>query len=175
MPEWHARTLARVVMLARSNEVRLPDRVEVEPSCRATIKVFDHVMASALRRKHSAVMLSDYGVENDFSNVLLGLKGRMRLELHQEKLEEVVNTLVNDSLEITCSEMFSKMQREMSIIASELGRRGEINAYEDFTDFSHLLPGRDEEKPSALEFALESLARCAEVARRVGDGVYVYC
>ncbi len=175
MPEWHARTLARVVMLARSNEVRLPDRVEVEPSCRATIKVFDHVMASALRRKHSAVMLSDYGVENDFSNVLLGLRGRMRLELHQEKLEEVVNTLVNDSLEITCSEMFSKMQREMSIIASELGRRGEINAYEDFTDFSHLLPGRDEEKPSALEFALESLARCAEVARRVGDGVYVYC
>ncbi len=175
MPEWHARTLARVVMLARSNEVRLPDRVEVEPSCRATIKVFDHVMASALRRKHSAVMLSDYGVENDFSNVLLGLRGRMKLELHQEKLEEVVNTLVNDSLEITCSEMFSKMQREMSIIASELGRRGEINAYEDFTDFSHLLPGRDEEKPSALEFALESLARCAEVARRVGDGVYVYC
>ncbi len=174
MPEWHARTLARVAMLARSGETRLPDRVEVEPSCRATIKVFDHVMASAVRRKHRAVMISDYGVDGvyDFSNVALGLRGRMKLELHSN-LEEAVNALVNDALEITCSEVFSRMQTEVSKLASELGRRGEIDAY-DYREFDEILPVSEEEKASALEFMLETLVRCAGMAERVGDGVYAF-
>ncbi len=164
MPEWHARTLAKAVMLARGNEIRLPGRVEVEPSCRATIKVFDHVMASALRRGHGAVMLSDYGLgDHDFSNVELALKGRMRLD-YTSDFGEVVRALVNGALEIVCSEYFSRMQREMSALAAELGRKGEINAYES--------EGWVEK--SMLEFMLETLARCAGIAERVGDGVYAY-
>ncbi|RUM34835.1 MAG: ATPase [Archaeoglobus sp.] len=174
MPEWHAKTLARVTILARNKETRLPEKIEVEPSCRATIKIFDHVMASAVRKGHRAVMISDYGCGGiyDFSNILLGLRGRMKLEFRDDKLEDVVNTLVNDALEITCSELFSIMQTEISRLASELGRRGEINVYEDFTEFEHLLP--EAGKDSALEFMLETLARCVEVAERIGDGVYAY-
>ncbi len=171
MPEWHRKTLARVVRLARGDEVRLPAKVEVEPSCRATIKVFDHVMSSAVRRGHKAVMISDYGVNGDFSNIVLGVRGRIKLEFEQEKVEEVVNTLVNDALEITCSEVFNSMQKEMSLLAKELKKKEEINVYKDYKEFSFLPKGMEE---SALEFMLESLARCVEVAERKGDGIYVY-
>jgi len=167
LPEWHARVLAKAVMLARSGETRLPERVEVEPSCRATIKVFDHVMSSALRRKHGAVMISDYGVGSevyDFSNVELALRGRMKLEF-SGNLGNVVKTLVNDAFEIVCSEYFSRMQKEASRLSVELSRRGEINVYEIEEDWI---------KRSFVEFMLETLSRCAGIAERAGDGVYVY-
>ncbi|MHC1586343.1 MAG: ATPase, partial [Candidatus Hecatellaceae archaeon] len=79
IPRWHQEIMARIVRLARDKErFELARRIESEPSCRATIKLFDHLQSKALRSGRKVPLLADYG--ENLEIVKLALMGRIEVE-----------------------------------------------------------------------------------------------
>jgi len=112
IPPWHQEILARTVRYARDKE-RFADarRIESEPSCRATIKLFDHVLSKALRSGRRTPLLSDYGEFNEI--VKLALVGRMEVEFgFVDKKEEIVDKLLEEALKQTCKEIYNQLSSE---------------------------------------------------------------
>ncbi|MEM2086566.1 MAG: sigma 54-interacting transcriptional regulator, partial [Archaeoglobaceae archaeon] len=177
IPEWHLRILVNAVRCMRNKNCRYANRIEVEPSCRATIKLFDHVRASATRKGHEAVMLSDYG--ENFEVVKLALKSRFEVDYENEiSKDEIIEGVLNDSIDGVCSSIYSMIPRNtFGDMIEEIARRKIVNAYDlngIVTSFASSICSRKEELRSAIEIVLEAISRCSGLIDRAGDGVYVY-
>jgi magnesium chelatase subunit I len=180
IPDWHLRILARTVRLARTRDgSRIANRIEVEPSCRATIKLFDHVRASALRANREAVILADYG--KDYENVKLGMRSRIELDYEDFSKDEVISALVEDAINRTAMEIYSKIPKEkFGGIMEDISILGEIDIERvEFSDTEHLFPFISNfcspaEYNSALEILLESLRRCTGMVTKIDVGKYEY-
>ncbi|MEM4616127.1 MAG: hypothetical protein QXY19_03885 [Archaeoglobaceae archaeon] len=177
IPDWHLRILANAVRCMRNKTCRYANRIEVEPSCRATIKLFDHVRASAIRKRHEAVMLADYG--ENFEVVKLALKSRFEVEYETEiSKDEIIEGVLNDSIDSVCSSIYTSIPRNtFSEIIEEIAEQKVVNAYETnsvLKRFASSLCKKKEELKSAVEITLEAIARCSGLIERDGDGIYVY-
>ncbi len=177
IPDWHLRILANAVRCMRSRSCRYANRIEVEPSCRATIKLFDHVRASAIRRRHEAVMISDYG--ENFELVKLALRSRFEVDYENEvSKDEIVEGVISDSIDSVCSSIYSAIPRNLfGEIIEEIAERKVVNAYSadgTLRGFASSLCRGKEELKSAVEITLEAIARCSGLIERSGDGIYVY-
>ncbi|MFQ6075468.1 MAG: ATPase [Candidatus Bathyarchaeia archaeon] len=199
MPNWHLKALARAVRFARDKErYEVARMIESEPSCRATIKLYDHVKSSASMERRLIPLLSDYG--EDYGNVKLALRGRIELVFGaKESKDAVIVKLVETALDETCKEVYHEIpsegfdefyqalgkageyvdgQRHVPLSARVVPALREIPAVDDVV--SRLLePSKDEDGMylSALEMILEAVARCTGLLQRrylEGEGfVYV--
>ncbi len=181
IPEWHLKILAMTVRCMRSRECRYSSRIEVEPSCRATIKLFDHVRAVATRKGRKAVMLVDYG--ENFEIVKLGLRSRMSLDYEDEvSKDEVIENVTNDAIDRVCSEVYSAIpQHSFRDIVDDIARIERINTLEDglvgcraLKSFVLSLCKTPDEFNSALEITLEAISRCTGIVEKISPGVYEY-
>lgn len=176
IPVWHLKILANAVRCMRSKNCRFANRIEVEPSCRATIKLFDHIRASATRKGHEAVMLSDYG--ENFEIVKLALRSRFEIDYDAEiSKDEIVEGVVNDSIDNVCSSIYASIPRD--VFGELIERIAEIkvlNAYKanGISEFAASICSHSSEIKSAIEIILESIARCSGLVERIGDGIYAY-
>ena len=185
LPIWHLKILARAVRYARNkHECRIASRIELEPSCRATIKLFDHLRASATRKGHKAAMLEDYGSKYEIFK--LGMRSRMELDYEDDiTKDEVIEKLAEEAINRTCTEIYSAIPtdnfgsliEELAIICENPIRVGEngINykEYRNLWDMLLLLSKTPEELDSAFEILLESIWRCTGIIEKV-SGKYVY-
>lgn len=176
IPEWHLKILANAVRCMRSKNCRFANRIEVEPSCRATIKLFDHIRANATRKGHEAVMLSDYGEK--FEIVKLALRSRFEIDYDAEvSKDEIVEGVVNDSIDKVCSSIYASITRDVfSELIETIAEKKTVDVYKanGFSEFAISICRDSSELKSAIEIILESIARCSGLVERVGDGVYSY-
>jgi magnesium chelatase subunit I len=181
LPDWHLRILARTVRLARMNNGgKVASRIEVEPSCRATIKLFDHVKASAMRAGRDVVLFADYG--ENYENVKLGLRSRLELDYEDVSKDEVISALVEDAINRTSMEIYSRIPRDdFGEIIEEISSLGVIDIERaEFSDKTYLssfinnLCSSTLEFNSALEILLEALRRCTGVISKIECGKYEY-
>ncbi len=112
IPDWHLKILARTVRCARDKErCEYARRIESEPSCRATIKLYDHLQSKALREGREVPLLSDYGESLEI--VKLALKGRIEVEYGlEDRKEEIIERLFENALKRTCEEIYARMPQE---------------------------------------------------------------
>ncbi len=199
MPDWHLKVLARAVRYARDKErSEMAKRIESEPSCRATIKLYDHIKSSALRNGRDVPLLSDYGEAYD--NVKLALKGRIELVFGaKESKDEVVEKLVEAALDETCKEVYQEIPTDEfdEFYAALRGMASQIDSKKYIPMTSDIIKKLRESPPiksviskflesekenggmllSALEMTLEAMARCNGLPQRgyiEGEGfVYV--
>ncbi len=125
MPRWHQEILARTVRFGRNkDECDIAKKIQSEPSCRATIKLFDHVTSRALRRGREVPLLEDYGEK--FEIVYLAIGGRIEIEYGvKEGKEEVVRQLVLEAIRRTCVEIYDKIPPDdFQSFLEELALRG---------------------------------------------------
>ncbi len=180
IPEWHLKIVAGAVRCMRSKNCRHSARIEVEPSCRATIKAFDHLVASAMMAGRKAVMFADYGEE--YSNIKLALRSRFEVDYEDElSKDEIVEEVVNDSVDTVCGEIYAAIPRSIfGGMMEELSEMGEINVYNNpekgrnLWAFLTSICRREEEIKSAFEITLEAIARCTGLVEKIEDGVYAY-
>ncbi|MEM2022759.1 MAG: ATPase, partial [Archaeoglobaceae archaeon] len=179
IPEWHLRILAGAVRCMRSKECRYASRIEFEPSCRATIKLFDHLRASAMLNKRKVVMFADYG--KSYENVKLALKSRFEVDYEEEvDKDSIIEGVVEDSIDKIGSEIYSSIPRNtFTEIMDELAKAEIVNVYEDddfgssLYSFASSMCKHPEEVASAVEMTLEAIARCTGLLEKIGVGVYV--
>jgi len=184
LPEWHLKILARIVRLARCKDCRISNVIELEPSCRATIKLFDHLRASATRKGRKCAMLIDYG--KNYEIVKLALRSRMELEYEDEiSKDEVIVKLTEEAINRTCSEIYNTIPRDefkglMKDLAELCFEPIDVERVEGLEDYEHLyrtlllIAKSRDELNSALEILLESIKRCTGLIEKVGFGRYVY-
>lgn len=176
IPEWHLKILANAVRCMRSKSCRFANRIEVEPSCRATIKLFDHIRASATRKGHEAVMLSDYGEK--FEIVKLALRSRFEVDYDAEvSKDEIVEGVINDSIDNVCSSIYASIPREtFGELMERVAEARIVNVYKanGISEFAAPMCSDNSELSSAVEIILESIARCSGLVERLGDGIYAY-
>ncbi len=184
LPEWHLRILARIVRLARCKECKVSSVIELEPSCRATIKLFDHLRASATRKGRECAMLLDYG--ENYEIVKLALRSRIEVEYEDEiSKDDVIVKLTEEAINRTCSEIYNRIPRDefkglMNDLAEFCFEPVEVERVDGFEDFEYLyrtllLIAKDRaEMRSAFEILLESIKRCTGLIEKVGFGRYVY-
>ncbi|MEM0202461.1 MAG: AAA family ATPase [Archaeoglobaceae archaeon] len=176
IPEWHLKILANAVRCMRSKNCRFANRIEVEPSCRATIKLFDHIRASATRKGHEAVMLSDYGEK--FEIVKLALRSRFEVDYDAEiSKDEIVEGVINDSIDNVCSSIYASIPRDVfSELMERVAEMRVVNVYKanGISEFAVPMCSDSSELRSAVEIILESIARCSGLVERLGDGIYAY-
>lgn len=176
IPEWHLKILVNTVRCMRSRSCRFATRIEVEPSCRATIKLFDHVRASATRKGHEAVMISDYGEK--FEIVKLALRSRFEIDYDAEiSKDEIVEGVVNDSIDSVCSSIYASIPRDVfSELMEKIAETRVVNVYkaDGLSEFAISICSDRSELKSAIEIILESIARCSGLVERLGDGIYSY-
>ncbi len=181
LPEWHMDILARTVRYARNRELKVSGQIELEPSCRATIKLFDHLRASATRRGHKAAMLSDYG--NQYEVVKLGMRSRIGLEYDDgNEKDSVIENLVEEAINRTGSRIYTAIPKEsFGVIMEEISTFDEIDVekqnpedMENVWKVILLLARRPEEVMSAFEILLESIRRCTGLIERISPGKYAY-
>ncbi len=184
LPIWHLKILARIVRLARCKDCRVASRIELEPSCRATIKLFDHLRASATRKGRKCAMLIDYG--KNYEIVKLGLRSRLELDYEEDiSKDDVIVRLTEESINRTCSEIYNEIPRsefnglirDLSQLCSEPIR---VDGKIDFKEYKNLyrtlllFAKNKAELNSAFEILLESIRRCTGLIEKVDFGEYVY-
>ncbi|RLF11794.1 MAG: ATPase [Thermoprotei archaeon] len=188
IPPWHARVLARIVRIARDKDrYDIARRITSEPSCRATIKLFDHVRSSALRDGRRAPLLKDYGPSYD--HVKLALLGRMEVSYEvKDRKEEMIERLVEEALNISLRELYNAIPQENFDEFLKALKASAISNYRipislDFVEklkaekairevVCKLLPEaseNDEYFLSAVEMVLEALSRCTNLIKREGE------
>ncbi len=108
-PVWHARILARIVRFSREEaECATAKKIQSHPSCRGTIKLFDHVKSKALRNGREIPLLADYGEE--FEIVELALGGRLELEYGvKQTKQEIIRELLGEAVRRTFKEYYDKI------------------------------------------------------------------
>lgn len=192
MPPWHACILARIVRIARDKEAGdIVRRIVSEPSCRATIKLFDHVKSSATRAGRRVPLLRDYGPSYEY--VKLALMGRMEVSYEfKDRKTEVVEKLVEEGLNLTMREIYNSIPKEVfepfikTLKASAINNYripismdyvGKLKAEPFIRDSLYkIMPEasqNDEYFLSAIEVVLEALFRCTNLIKREGES-YVF-
>ncbi len=185
LPIWHLKILARIVRLARNrNECRIASRIELEPSCRATIKLFDHLRASATRKGHRCAMLIDYG--KSYEIVKLGLRSRIELDYEDDMTkDDVIVKLTEEAINKTCTEIygmiprdsFGKLMEDLSDLCGEpisVDEEIDFRRYENLYRILVLFAKSPDELNSAFEILLEAIKRCTGLIDKVDFGRYVY-
>ncbi len=185
IPQWHQKILAMIVRLARNKESKLGSKIEMEPSCRATIKLFDHVRASATRKGRSSVLLLDYGCK--YETIKLGLRSRIGLDYEDEnEKDKIIEKLADEAINRVCMEIYAKIPRtEFSMLMDEIAEMTEkrpidvskkIN-FERYPSTLRILKRITSDKRefnSAFEILIEAIRRCTGLIEKVGPGKYVY-
>ncbi len=112
IPSWHLKILARTVRYARNKEkCDIARKIESEPSCRATIKLYDHLQSKAIRSGRTVPLLIDYG--KSLNIVKLALRGRIEVEYGlEERKDEIIEKLFDRALKRTCEEIYAKMPQD---------------------------------------------------------------
>lgn len=112
IPEWHLRIIARAVRLGRDKEdSEIAKKIQVAPSCRATIKLMDHVQSKAVRSGRNVPLFADYG--KDFEIATLALAGRIEVEFGvKESRKEIVRALIEEAIRRTAKEVYDKIPDE---------------------------------------------------------------
>ncbi|MEM3670179.1 MAG: ATPase [Thermoprotei archaeon] len=191
IPIWHQRLMAQIVRTGRDG-VRGKVRLAAGLSCRATIKLFDHVYSSTERRGGRVPLLLDYG--RSFDAVRLALNGRIELE-HGTRIskDDLITMMVAEAMKQECkwiydnflpSELFDALISELHDMGydgkSESLIRIQPSTLELLRGHSVLnrilnkmCPGSEPEfLLSALEAILSSLATCSDYVS-LSDGGYV--
>jgi magnesium chelatase subunit I len=182
IPVWHMKILARIVRYARSKRCHIASKITSEPSCRATIKLYDHVISYAIRNGKSVITLEDYG--NNYDVVKLALGGRLEVtyEVETEK-EKIIEKLVEEAINRTCADIYATIPREeFNFILKEILSMGykmngtikielreAVERLPEFKKVNELIQTLAEDKwmrLSALEILLESIGRCTGLIRR---------
>ena len=185
IPQWHQKILAMIVRLARNKESKLGSKIEMEPSCRATIKLFDHVRSSATRKGRSSVLLLDYGCK--YETIKLGLRSRIGLDYEDEnEKDKIIEKLADEAINRVCMEIYAKIPRtEFSMLMDEIAEMTEkrpidvskkIN-FERYPSTLRILKRITSDKRefnSAFEILIEAIRRCTGLIEKVGPGKYVY-
>ncbi|MEM3654939.1 MAG: ATPase [Thermoprotei archaeon] len=190
IPVWHQRILAQIVRVGRSNS-KGKVQLTAELSCRATIKVFDHVYSKVERRGGTVPMLVDYG--ENYEMIRLALNGRVEFEFGSRMSKnDFINYLINEAMKAECKHVYDEYlpQENFDAFVKELRSLGEkvqggwrINISPGLEAKASRLPllsvvikkmgAQDSEtKLSALEVILNSLSLCSDVVSRV-DHSYV--
>ena len=196
IPRWHREIVARTVRYARDKDrFEIVKRIESEPSCRATIKFFDHLQSKALRSGREVPLLADYGEEYEI--VKLALMSRIEVELEFSELKkEIVEKLFEEAKKQTCRQIYSMLPAEnfiefyhalMSVgedvdgkkvipislsIVPKLRSQKIINEYVKCVAQEE--PSNDELYLSAIEIILESMATCIpKYVERRGSAYYL--
>jgi magnesium chelatase subunit I len=196
IPRWHREIVARIVRYARDKEkFDFTKRIESEPSCRATIKLFDHLQSKALRSGRLVPLLSDYG--ENLEIVKLSLMGRIEVEFGlSERKEEIVERLFEEAKRQTCRQIynslpgdkFAEFYEALRAVGSEADGRKAIpiefktvqklrsqpiiNYYVEFVNGSK--QPSDELYLSTIEIILEALATCTpRFVERRGKSYYL--
>lgn len=112
LPDWHMKITAYTVILGRSpKECDVARKILAPPSCRATIKLFDHLSSRVIRGGRRVPLLKDYG--EDLEVVALALAGRIELEYGvKESKAEVAKMLFKESLLKTAKEVYDKIPND---------------------------------------------------------------
>lgn len=196
IPIWHMKILARTVRFGRKGQgCEVAKKIRSEPSCRATIKLFDHIKSRTIRSNREIPLLRDYGER--FEVVQLALAGRIEVEYGvRERVQEIVNHLFEEALERTCREVYNQIPDELfdelidTLISIAFKKDGEyyLPIKLDYVkELKNLKPIEAALKPllgggevddetylSAFEILLHSISICAPryVARK-GEGYVV--
>lgn len=135
VPWFHMKILARTVRYARNKDKsELARKIESEPSCRATIKLFDHIKSKAVRCHREVPLLSDYGSSNEI--VKLALVGRIEVEYgSQETKDEIIGRLLDEGIKSTCREVYDMIPSDRFMKLVE-----ELNSAADTKDGEKFLP-----------------------------------
>jgi len=184
IPYWHLKILATIVRLARDKEGKIGSKIEFEPSCRATIKLFDHVRASAIRKGRSSVMLLDYGCK--YETIKLGLRSRLGLEYEDEnEKDKVIEKLADEAINKVCMEVYAKIPRtEFSMLMEELAdmssrnpidvsKKINLERYPAVLRVIRKITSNRKEFYSAFEILIESIRRCTGLIEKVDPDKYV--
>ncbi|NWG09929.1 MAG: hypothetical protein HXX80_06480 [Nitrososphaerales archaeon] len=126
MPYWHSRILIRIVRYGRDKDKRdVASRIDSEPSCRATIKLFDHLKSAAIRNGREVPLLLDY--DESYDTVKLALMGRIELVYGaRESKDEVIRRLVEMAVNETSKELYQSIPEDkFEEFYSELVKMGE--------------------------------------------------
>lgn len=192
VPMWHARLLTQIVRLGRDT-TKNRTQLSATLSCRATIKLFDHVFSNTERRGGKAVMFSDYGP--DYEMVRLALGGRVELE-YGAKLtkEDLMNALVAEATKTECKHIYDEYlpREDFDTFISELRLLGEKSNSGSFikltpetaTTAAKMRSLREmllkmgaaddgELALSALEAVLNSLSYCSDYVTKTDHGYLV--
>ncbi len=113
IPSWHLKVLARTVRYARDKDkCELARRIESEPSCRATIKLYDHLQSKAIMMGRKVPLFLDYGESLEI--VKLALRGRIEVEygIDEGRKDEIIEKLFEKALKHTCEEVYNKLPQE---------------------------------------------------------------
>jgi len=190
IPVWHQRILAQIVRSGRSNS-KGKVQLAAELSCRATIKVFDHVYSRVERRGASVPRLMDYG--ENYEMIKLALNGRVEFEFGSRTTKnDFINYLVNEAMKAECKHVYDEYlpQDNFEVFVRELKSLGDrvqggwrISLSEELVTRTSKLPlvstvlkkmgAHDSEtKLSALEVVLNSLSLCSDIVAKM-DHSYV--
>ena len=188
IPDWHLRILARIVRYARDKERRdIASKIDSEPSCRATIKLFDHIKSVAIRNGREIPLLLDYG--DSYDTVKLALMGRIELIYGtRETKEEIIKRLVEMAINDICREVYQKIPEDrFEEFYEELRKIGEPLNGQSYLQINQKIVSKsrmnlevssvvdrflenkkhsDELYLSAFEIILESMARCMNTPER---------
>ncbi len=181
IPEWHLKILARTVRYARSRKCHIATKITSEPSCRATIKLYDHLASATLRKSRKVPMLDDYG--DDFDVVKLALAGRIEVSYEAEsEKEKIIEKLTEEAINRTCAEIYALIPREnFGTFMKQLRSMGErkngvrvidieksVKNLENYPAVLELVSslGKGEEGASALEILMEAVGRCTGIIKK---------
>ncbi|MEM2925054.1 MAG: hypothetical protein QXJ68_05135 [Methanocellales archaeon] len=189
IPFYHLKILARIVRYARDKQkCEIAKKIETEPSCRATIKLFDHIKSIANRSGREIPLLIDYG--EAFETIKLALAGRIELAYGvKESKSTLIEQLAQQAIAKTCREIYNELsEAEFSALYKELrkiGRipieiqilsklRGKPEVDGVINRISRTTNPSDEEYLAALEIILHSMSICLPRAvERTRDGYIV--
>lgn len=185
MPPWHMEVLATAVRLGRDKEeTDIARAIESEPSCRATIKLFDHVKSQALMNGREVPLLADYGPGYAVAKLALG--GRIELGYgSREPKEKVIERLVERAIDSVCKRVyerlpedrFEKLMAELKALAKD----GVLNPARETPAklkskpvlgslLKELADKVEEFYPSGTEMVVEAIARCSRRFERRNGG-----
>jgi magnesium chelatase subunit I len=175
IPHWHLKILARIVRYARDKQkCEIAKKIETEPSCRATIKLFDHIKSLANRSGREVPLLADYG--EAFETIKLALAGRIELAYGVKESKAVlIEQLAKQAIVKTCKEIYSELNEgEFKALYQELKKlnkipieiktlrelRGKPEIDRIINRISKTANPSDEEYLAAIEIILHSMSIC---------------
>jgi magnesium chelatase subunit I len=190
IPPWHQRILAQIVRTGRLNS-KGKVQLAAELSCRATIKIFDHVYSRVERRGGTVPRLMDYG--ENYEMIKLALNGRVEFEYGSRMTkDDYIGYLISEAMKTECKHVydeylpqdgFDSFVRELRELGEKVQGGWKITLSDDVPAkvpklsvvsavLKRMGAGDSETKLSALEIILNSLSLCSDIVSRV-DHAYV--
>ena len=191
IPVWHKRILAQIPRFGR-NGFKGKVQLSAELSCRATIKLFDHVYSRVERRSGRVPRIRDYG--ENYEVVKLALNGRLELEYGSRlSKNDFITTLVTEAMKSECKRIYEDYlpKEQFDAFLKELRRLGEkveggsLIKLDDSVSakaagsqavsamFQRMDATDEELRISALEIVLNSLSLCSEFVVKLEQGYLI--